>query len=300
MESDPKRHDGSEARKKSMFRITTIGCLLILMPGCATPDDRTAGAPAAATANAASSDPAAALQQAPPDVPTEASPDAPGQAQPDPGVTRLGHSITSFGVAVWGALEGRDNQVISPTSLLLAMAMPTMGASSRTRAELEMTLRLGGLGGVGDADAVDAAVRGLRDHLDGQSTFRMANRLFGQRGYPFEQAYVDRLRRAFGAPLAEVDFQASPAAARTAINTWVSERTEQRIRDLLPPPAVTSDTRFVLVNAAQFQANWATPFDPARTTDVAFQRADGDPGRRAHDAARRADEIRTRRPLAVR
>src|SRR5262249_19845799 len=54
------------------------------------------------------------------------------------------------------------------------------------------------------------------------------------------------------------------------INQWVAERTEQRIKDLLPPPSVTAATRLVIVNAVYFLADWAAPFDKAETTAQPF------------------------------
>jgi serpin B len=55
----------------------------------------------------------------------------------------------------------------------------------------------------------------------------------------------------------------------------VSERTEERIPELLGPGAVDARTRLVLVNAIYFLADWRTPFPADGTGPRPFHLADG-------------------------
>ena len=73
-----------------------------------------------------------------------------------------------------------------------------------------------------------------------------------------------------------VDFHGSPEGARTTINDWVADRTQQHIRDLIPPGAVTTDTRLVLTNAVWFRGAWKDPFEPSQTADAVFTGKSGD------------------------
>ena len=63
--------------------------------------------------------------------------------------------------------------------------------------------------------------------------------------------------------------------ARLDVNAWVSERTEGRIPELLPPGVVDELTRLVLVNAIYLKAAWLAPFDEKATAPGAFKRLDG-------------------------
>jgi serpin B len=72
-----------------------------------------------------------------------------------------------------------------------------------------------------------------------------------------------------------MDFVGAPGVQRDQINGWVAEQTSDRIVDLLPPPAINSDTRLVVVNAVYFLGRWAEPFDPAATRDETFTLTDG-------------------------
>jgi serpin B len=67
-----------------------------------------------------------------------------------------------------------------------------------------------------------------------------------------------------------MDFIGAADAERARINAWVEAQTEQRIRNLLQPPHVTSATRLVLVNAVYFLGKWLHQFEGWATRDAIF------------------------------
>jgi serpin B len=80
--------------------------------------------------------------------------------------------------------------------------------------------------------------------------------------------YLDVLALNYGAGIRLVDFKKDAAAAVDAINDWVSEKTEGRIRSILD--RLSEDAGFVLTNAIYFNAKWDLPFDEDRTRDEPF------------------------------
>jgi serpin B len=100
-------------------------------------------------------------------------------------------------------------------------------------------------------------------------TLRVANRLFPERSYALQKPFLDRMT-SIGAPAEALDFQHAPGPARQRINTWVAQQTNDRIRDLLPPPAINAETRLVLVNALYLLADWLSPFTREATRPVPF------------------------------
>lgn len=72
-----------------------------------------------------------------------------------------------------------------------------------------------------------------------------------------------------------MDFIARPERARKTINGWVSDRTEDKIKDLLPKGSIDSDTRLVLTNAIYFLGSWLHAFDKADTRGAPCHLLDG-------------------------
>jgi serpin B len=103
----------------------------------------------------------------------------------------------------------------------------------------------------------------------------VANALFGQKGYEFLPAFLDTLALYYGAGMRVLDFARDPEGSRQTINQWVEDRTNDRIKDLLPEGSIQDTTRLVLANAIYFSAAWATPFEASETTDRPFTLADG-------------------------
>ena len=110
----------------------------------------------------------------------------------------------------------------------------------------------------------------------GKFRLNIANAIWGQKGFAFLPDFLDELAENYGAGMRAVDFADDPEASRTAINDWVSERTEDRIRDLIPQGLINRLTRLVLANAIYFNAAWHLPFDERRTSSEPFQLPDGD------------------------
>jgi len=79
----------------------------------------------------------------------------------------------------------------------------------------------------------------------------------------------------YGAGIQLADFIKNFDPARKQINSWVSDKTRNKINDLLAPGTLDSSTRMVLVNAIYFKADWVAQFDPNDTGDAPFTRLDG-------------------------
>jgi serpin B len=166
---------------------------------------------------------------------------------------------------------GDEELFISPHSIVKALEMAMAGARGETLAELTRALRLEACGQV-DLD-VELSKRGKNARgRDGQPfRLRSVQAAFAQEGHPFAQAYLDTLRRRFSAEARPVDFIDDTEEAREAINDWVAEATEGKIRDMLAPGQLTAASRLVLANAIYFNAAWARPFQEQATRPRPFQ-----------------------------
>jgi|JI10StandDraft_1071094.scaffolds.fasta_scaffold363717_2 serpin B len=198
-------------------------------------------------------------------------------------------AINSFSADLFERLVAIDptaNLVFSPASIALALTMTSAGAVGQTLTEMNTVLHITdpasihrSMNGLSASfDAVNKTVDNTAEGGEGTSQVELsiANSLWGQANYSFEQAFLDLLSSEYGAGMELVDYRTDPEAARVAINAWVDEQTKQRIPQLLPDGSLTVDTRLTLVNAIYLKANWANTFNDALTTPDPFSAPGGE------------------------
>lgn len=182
----------------------------------------------------------------------------------------LAAATNDFGMRLWRVASGAGNQAMSPVSIAAALAMTAGGARGATAEEMRKALRLTAGTDVAAQLAPWGALQAALAQPGHGNTLQIANRLFGEKAYPFEQAFIDFTSGTFAAPLEALGFRSDPEGQRSHINAWVADKTAGRIKDLLPQGAITQDTRLVLANAIYFLGKWATAFDAKRTRDADF------------------------------
>ena len=162
------------------------------------------------------------------------------------------------------------NLFLSPFSVSTAFGMTYAGAASQTAEEMANVFHFP-LPQERLHPTFGALVRSLDRGIGfGGYELRVANRTWGQQGFPFRDEFVRITREDYGAEMQQADFAQSAESARLNINAWVAERTNDRIRDLFPQGTIDSYTRLVLANAIYFKGLWATQFDRAKTQDALF------------------------------
>lgn len=206
------------------------------------------------------------------------------RASADPAQAALAaDAIDDFGFELLrAATTGTENAVLSPSSIVLALAMARAGARGETAAQMDAVLRsAAGDDHQGWLNALDAALAtrsGTFKDFSGKDltiTLRIANAPFAQKEYAWKQPYLDQLATQFAAGVRLVDYKAATEAARQAINGWVNDQTEQRIPELILPGVLDDMTRLALVNAIYLKAPWQTAFPDASTAPAPFTRLDG-------------------------
>uniref|UniRef100_A0A452FER4 Serpin B6 n=1 Tax=Capra hircus TaxID=9925 RepID=A0A452FER4_CAPHI len=168
--------------------------------------------------------------------------------------------------------DNSKNVFISPLSLSSALAMVLMGARGNTAAQMCQTLSLNKSSGGGENVHQDFQnLLSEVNRMDTQYLLRTANRLFGEKTYDFLSCFKDACRVFYQAEMEELDFVSASEESRKHINTWVAEKTEDKIRDLLSANSVNPMTRLVLVNAIYFKGNWDKQFNKENTRERPFK-----------------------------
>ena len=189
---------------------------------------------------------------------------------------------SAFAFDLYRSLGAEDgNLFYSPYSISLALAMTYAGARGETERQMADTLHFplpqDRLHPAFNALDTRLAPQGGESESEDDSEFRLniANAVWGQHDYEFLEPFLDVLAENYGAGVRPTDFVGSPEESRVRINDWVAERTEDRIRDLIPEDAITPSVRLALTNAIYFNARWSHPFFKHLTSARPFHLLDG-------------------------
>ncbi len=191
---------------------------------------------------------------------------------------------TTFAFDLYHAVtagSSATNLFYSPYSISIALSMAYNGAAGTTATQMASALQFNQPTATLDTafDELDLALTSLGKGVTAPNGhpfhLNIADSTWGDKTFTFLPAYLDTLAVDYGSDVHVVDFEHDPNAARLAINSWVSDDTNDKIKNLLPASAIDSSTRFVLVNAIYFDAAWGTQFDPKQTKNAKFSRLDG-------------------------
>jgi serpin B len=125
-------------------------------------------------------------------------------------------------------------------------------------------------------DNLNAGERSTRDRLHDAIKegipyqLFVANSLWCQQGYPFQDDFLKIAGDRYGAGLNQVDFGKNAESARQQINAWVARRTQNKIQDLVPQGKIDDFTQLVLADAIYFKGHWHVEFDKSKTQDAPF------------------------------
>jgi serpin B len=195
-----------------------------------------------------------------------------------------GNSAFAFDLYQTLKTQNDGNLFYSPYSLSLAIAMAYAGARGDTATQMANTLHF-----TLPQGALDAAFNYLALELDNRGKtsnsltagqdegfqLNVVNDAWGQKNFSFLASYLDTLAVNYGAGLRVLDFINDAEGARQSINQYISDKTQGKIKDLIPQGAVTDLTRLVLTNAIYFKATWQTPFAKEATGDGTFNLLNG-------------------------
>jgi serpin B len=188
-------------------------------------------------------------------------------------------SVDAFAADLYGQVRGeKGNLFFSPYSITSCLSMAYAGAKGETAAEMAKTLRLPA-DWLAKPEVIAAAFGYLNADYNARDkpyALSVANALWGQKGYGFLNDFLTFLDSRYGAGLHEVDFAKDTEGARAAINAWVEKETKDKIKDLIPPGALSPQTRLVLANAIYFKGTWASQFQKKATKNADFLLAPGE------------------------
>nr|XP_003929387.2 alpha-2-antiplasmin [Saimiri boliviensis boliviensis]XP_010338269.2 alpha-2-antiplasmin [Saimiri boliviensis boliviensis]XP_039332838.1 alpha-2-antiplasmin [Saimiri boliviensis boliviensis] len=146
------------------------------------------------------------------------------------------------------------NLILSPLSVALALSHLALGAQNHTLQRLHQVLY------AGPGPCLPHRLSRLCQGL-GPGAFRLAARMYLQKGFPIKEEFLEQSERIFGAKPVSLTGKQEDDLAN--INQWVKEATEGKIPEFLSQ--LPGDTVLLLLNAIHFQGFWRNKFDPSLT-----------------------------------
>jgi len=180
-----------------------------------------------------------------------------------------------FSVQLYKALlrEEYQNLVYSPFSISSVMAMLSLGAEKKTLRQLKKVFFFP------SSDKLQVQYKKLIPALRSTDDYTLdtANTIFMNKEFHISPVYKEKVRRTFHSNIHTLNFAHSERSAMR-INRWVEEKTRDKIRNLISPSMLSSDTQLVLVNAIYFKSEWVKKFtetqkreffvSPSKTVEV--------------------------------
>lgn len=194
-----------------------------------------------------------------------------GQKAPSEGVDLTGPgalAATDFAVELLQSTDSGGNILLSPVSVLSALAMTANGASGETKSQMEAVLGL-------PTEELNTYLQAYADSLpaDKHARCSLANSVWFRDDadhLTVEQAFLDVCADYYGADLFQAPFDNSTLKD---LNAWVSDRTDGMIPAILD--RIPDSAMVYLVNALAFDGQWASVYRENQIHEGSFTTEDG-------------------------
>jgi serine protease inhibitor len=188
---------------------------------------------------------------------------------------RLIEAENEFGLElfqqVFASETKKDNIMLSPLSVSLALAMTYNGAEGETKTDMEKTLKVYGL----EPDEINASYRDLVNalkSLDPKVLMEIGNAIYYRQNFQVENDFVSINRKYYNAEVSSLDFNNEQLALKT-INDWVSVKTHKKIDQIISEIKPTHV--MFLLNAIYFKGIWKSRFKESETKKLPFYPENG-------------------------
>ncbi|CAF0851908.1 unnamed protein product [Adineta ricciae] len=166
---------------------------------------------------------------------------------------------------------GRRSLVWSPLSLYEAMLMVAEGASGETFTEMQRITHLQTKAAAREwSTSYLSDVKKLaKDNRQYNISVNIANRLYADNDFDLDNEFNENLKKFYESQLELIDFSQAQMSANK-INQWISNQTNNIIKNILNARDINPMTSLMLVNTLHFKAPWAKPFDSDITSKENF------------------------------
>ena len=176
--------------------------------------------------------------------------------------------ITDFAIRLFAANQGEgENTLLSPLSVLYALAMTVNGAGGETLAQIQSVLGM-------EKQTLNQYLHRYMEQLSGDDTnaLCLANSVWftDDERFTVKEDFLQCNADYYGADIYRAPFDSSTCKD---INSWVKRKTNDRIPEILDE--IPEDAVMYLVNALTFDAQWNEIYKKDQVRSDTFTAADG-------------------------
>ncbi len=156
------------------------------------------------------------------------------------------------------------NYFVSPLSLHIALGMLLNGTDTKTKEEIQKSLRVSS-----DLAVTNGIYKDLMEGLpnaDPKVTNTIANSVWYRNTFSVEKSFLDVLKASFNAQTYAEDFTNTATVGK--INNWASDNTNGKIKKVIEQ--IEPAHVMFLMNALYFKGDWKIPFKVENTRDENF------------------------------
>ncbi|XP_071171955.1 antithrombin-III-like [Mytilus edulis] len=179
-------------------------------------------------------------------------------------------SLIEFSTSLFQGLNKTDSVCLSPYSIIAALLLVKIGASGQSKQQISSAIFQNSLFSEEQQLQFYKSLHSqLTQKAGANVSFASANRLFVSDRFIVLQTVQENAKRYFGADISIKDFTKSEASAYE-MNSWVSEQTDGKIKDLIKEDWLDQSTVMFIINAIYFKATWEKQFLPRDTQKEIF------------------------------
>ncbi len=162
--------------------------------------------------------------------------------------------------------ENDDNVFFSPWSIFVAFGIVYEGASSDALVQIAEVF-----GFSADEKKRHEGFESVINSMNSENSkyeLQTANALWIADFIEPHSKFVNSAKENYHSKVSKVDFISNDGVDK--INKWVSDQTNDKIKDILAPDSTNELTRVAITNAIYFKGTWVTQFDKSDTRDRDF------------------------------
>ncbi len=177
--------------------------------------------------------------------------------------------IADFSLDIFKKIYKDENILISPLSIISALAMTANGARNQTLTQMESAFGT-------DISSLNEYLHSFKAYLPSGDKYKvsLANSIWikDKEGFKVEGEFLQTNKDYYDAEVYKAPFNDS---TKNDINTWVNEKTDGQIKELLKEKP-DEDAVMYLINALSFDAEWMNIYEETAVREGEFTTQTGD------------------------